>query len=1044
MDAEGAIVLGEVSSIGQDTAYGFATGGIGGNVTIVSANAGFTVGNVTADGGNAADVCVGGAGGSGGTVTLTGDGDSVVAAITATGGDAIVGPGPFAAFNGGIGGMVAVESGSGNLTLTSIDTSGGDGADSIGDGAVGGNAGSVTLDSNNAAVGGDGVAGGFAPDDGDGATVTINENLTLNTNVTILTSDGSGVGNGVPGDITFTGNAAINGSTVDGQTLTLDTRGTGATNDADDGTVTLQGVGQGTALLSLIVDGGDVVLNGNITTSGGNVTIRENDTDTNALDINNNITVLTAVGDVNITSVTGDINIGTGANATVTAINGDISITNTGADISIGSGGNDGFVTTAAGDGDIDFTMTGGTFTLGGTNSRITSGGTINIDPPANVIIGAAGMSGVGNITIEANDFVTINALTESTGGNVSIRSDFDNAADTTDDLTGNAQIRGATVTLDAGTVGTIIIDTDPNNDLGGITLIRAVNAADALDLGTNVTANGDIDGSALAGNIILTGNSTVQATGNNRTIDFSNVNTDIQGAFDLTIETTGTAGNVDLNTVGAGAAADPTLLDVNTNTADLNGNITTNGDILFDGTTRVVLQANVDMTSTGNAINLNTFVDESGARTLTLVAGAGAITLADVEIDELLFTSGANVTFEALDSAHTGNTDGSDITTTANIDFSGIAAGDNLILNADTIITTGGDVITTAGNIVETGGARELQVAAGDSITLQNVTITGNLDIDLDTDTGGANLDIDTVTAASVDVDGTDVDDTMTFNSTVTSTVAGVAIANADTVTLEGNVTAATGIDVDNIGGNVDIDTTAAGGNIDITASNGDLEIRDGGGVNQIRIVGANTVTFDANGNVAPADDRDVFLANIIDDGNDPTVIINSEGAATLGSIDVGNGDVTIAVDNGGVNDAITLTAPVINASTITVTGGGNSNDIFDITGPMTTNATGAADDNISISFFHNVDIGANVTAADNLTISDITNFIDVDSGVTLEAQNGNVDLNNTVALLQPSGGGLVTIQTTGADGDVELPATTSLAGTNLTVNSQGTVLMT
>lgn len=169
--------------------------------------------------------------------------------------------------------MVAVESGSGNLTLTSIDTSGGDGADSIGDGAVGGNAGSVTLDSNNAAggiflggnitaVGGDGVAGGFAPDDGDGATVTINENLTLNTNVTILTSDGSGVGNGVPGDITFTGNAAINGSTVGGQTLTLDTRGTGATNDADDGTVTLQGVGQGTALLSLIVDGGDVVLNG--------------------------------------------------------------------------------------------------------------------------------------------------------------------------------------------------------------------------------------------------------------------------------------------------------------------------------------------------------------------------------------------------------------------------------------------------------------------------------------------------------------------------------------------------------------------------------------------------------------------------------------------------------------------------------------------------------------------------------------------------------------------------------------------------------------
>ena len=942
MDADGAIVLGEVSSIGQDTAYGFATGGIGGNVTIVSANAGFTVGNVTADGGNAADVFVGGAGGSGGTVTLTGDGDSVVAAITATGGDAIVGPGPFAAFNGGIGGMVAVESGSGNLTLTSIDTSGGDGADSIGDGAVGGNAGSVTLDSNNAAVGGDGVAGGFAPDDGDGATVTINENLTLNTNVTILTSDGSGVGNGVPGDITFTGNAAINGSTVGGQTLTLDTRGTGATNDADDGTVTLQGVGQGTALLSLIVDGGDVVLNGNITTSGGNVTIRENDTDTNALDINNNITVLTAVGDVNITSVTGDINIGTGANATVTAINGDISITNTGADISIGSGGNDGFVTTAAGDGDIDFTMTGGTFTLGGTNSRITSGGTINIDPPANVIIGAAGMSGVGNITIEANDFVTINALTESTGGNVSIRSDFDNAADTTDDLTGNAQIRGATVTLDAGTVGTIIIDTDPNNDLGGITLIRAVNAADALDLGTNVTANGDIDGSALAGNIILTGNSTVQATGNNRTIDFSNVNTDIQGAFDLTIETTGTAGNVDLNTVGAGAAADPTLLDVNTNTADLNGNITTNGDILFDGTTRVVLQANVDMTSTGNAINLNTFVDESGARTLTLVAGAGAITLADVEIDELLFTSGANVTFEALDSAHTGNTDGSDITTTANIDFSGIAAGDNLILNADTIITTGGDVITTAGNIVETGGARELQVAAGDSITLQNVTITGNLDIDLDTDTGGANLDIDTVTAASVDVDGTDVDDTMTFNSTVTSTVAGVAIANADTVTLEGNVTAATGIDVDNIGGNVDI------------AGNGNL-----------------TITIDS-------DDDDA-------------------GPLTL----------TIGVGN------------TITANDITL---------------GSTNAMGAGNNDI-------VDVNSSVTAGGFLTIQHVLDA-QLASGITLEAQGGNVDISNNVGGITLDGGGLVTIQTTsGSDGDILLVAISETANEDLTVTAEGTI---
>jgi len=244
-----------------------------------------------------------------------------------------------------------------------------------------------------------------------------------------------------------------------------------------------------------------------------------------------------------------------------------------------------------------------------------------------------------------------------------------------------------------------ITVGVTQDNTRGSTTFNNIATLARDVTALTNLTFNGAVTLSSAAR--ILT------ATNGNVTL-----NADVSGVQNLTLSAL--KGNVELNTVGV--ANDPTLLDINSATATLDGaTIVTNGDILLDGVGGglTTLATGVSMTSANNTITLGSL---DGANDLTLVAGTGTVTLEDGDINNLTVTSSGTTDFTgdfvasgaiAVTASNTISVDGdgtvdaggaltftaSSAEGTALIDIDGAVSSDNNIkLEADGTSSTGGE----------------------------------------------------------------------------------------------------------------------------------------------------------------------------------------------------------------------------------------------------------------------------------------------------------------------------------------------------------------
>lgn len=165
---------------------------------------------------------------------------------------------------------------------------------------------------------------------------------------------------------------------------------------------------------------------------------------------------------------------------------------------------------------------------------------------------------------------------------------------------------------------------------------------------------------------------------------------------------------------------------------------------------------------------------------------------------------------------------------------------------------------------------------------------------------------------------------------------------------------------------------------------------------------------------------DSDVTVGPIADDGvDDPglNLTITADGGATFSTIDLNgtttDGNLTITVDDDADSpETLAMNGGVTNVNDVTLEGDG---------------AAAGGD---------TIDVNASLTAGGFITIQGAQN-VDFASGITLDAQGGNLDVDNNVGNITLSGGGLITLQTTVGDNDVNLDDIIATGNEDLTITS-------
>ena len=763
-------------------------------------------------------------------------------------------------------------------------------------------------------------------------------------------------------------------------------------------------------------DGGDITL-----TADGNV-----DTDDLTLGANVDITVTGNVGFIELVAG-GDLIFG--GNVTITTAGGNIDLL-AGTDFTV-----PGNVPHAVGAANVDLDMTN--------DSLITSNnGDINLQATGNVDLGNVD-AGTGNISVTADfDSSGVGEITDGNGavvnltGNVATLSadsgigDPDEIETAIVSVTGSSTTTGAIriaeadditltslttagadaddvevvsatgnieiETINAGANGDIfldanaaaITDTNDNSSVTGddlqMTAITGIGQLPANDIGTAVN---DLAASTTTGDIYVvnTGNltiTTLDVAGFGNTVGVSIVG---GGAGDDILVQASSPLTIDGNVTLTGAGSISLAADGNTaaDTIDVNASVIATGDgrieLVAGGNINVAAAFGVSVDGDGN-VDILAGTDFSGAQ-FTSVAGSGAAN-ADINMADTSFFTSFNGDIQL---SATGDTTIARVDADANTDATRV----NVIITADEdssgvgAIIDGGDSSTDiTGNLATLSAATG--IGSGDAIETDLVTVnatnTNTGDIQITEVAGGGNL---IVSGAS---------ETNAAGGEITiSTTAGA-------LTISGNV--------DNSGTNSAVTLSATGGNLDANAA-----VTSTGGNILIRTLTDNDINFGAGGNVTS--------------GNGDITVDSQNGVDITAGNDfiAGNGNLTITIDSDD-DDAGPLTLTIGVGNTIT------ANDIT----LGSTNAMGAGNNDI-------VDVNSSVTAGGFLTIQHVLDA-QLASGITLEAQGGNVDISNNVGGITLDGGGLVTIQTTsGSDGDILLVAISETANEDLTVTAEGTI---
>ncbi|MBI2993243.1 MAG: hypothetical protein HYY48_03600 [Gammaproteobacteria bacterium] len=807
---------------------------------------------------------------------------------------------------------------------------------------------------------------------------------------------------------------------------------------------------------------------------------------------------------VAFTTFGGDLTLNTDStlddNSTTTAFSssGTLTMTTDGAIGGAGSSGADGLETDVAVVVVTDTSDTTGnnvTITDSGANGDTTfdiaTGGTGTItvvQSTNNLVVDTIATTGNVDLTATAGSIIddTSDAVTDVSGNVVTLT-----AGTGVGETAGNGSLDTAATTLDVSVTGTGLINIAETNavDLqnidtanGGITITTG-GATTVTDVVAG-TAGSDVSITASTGDITVTtvtaaggaAGSDVTLTAQNGAIvdDASNATVITGGLVTLTatgaIGATGASNEVDTTAVslnvsaGSGGGAGAIFLG-ESNGVDLLDVDTANGTITITtggNTTITDVQSGtngvVSVTASTGDIEVDTFSSGTGAG--LIVATAGAITDAD---DNSTVTAGA-LTLTAQDGIGAGA--GLAINTTvASLNGSVTGAGNLFVdeLNAIDLL----DVDTANGSItVTTGGNTTItDVQSGTNGAVSVTASTGSIEVDTFSSGTGAGTIVATA-GAITDADG---NSTVTAGALTLTASTGIGALgneiNTTAVSLDGSVTAAGNLfvnetnaidllDVDTANGLItvtagglltatdvvsstdadanDIDLTGVGiavGVVNAGTVNGDVFLDAGTGAITDANAATNNVTAqDLTADATTGIDLDTTVVSVdASVSGVGTIAIDELNAVTLADVDTANGSITItagglltATDVVSTTDAdandidltgVGIAVGVVNAGTV-------NGDVFLDAGTGAITDANAATNNVTAQVL-TADAQAGINLDTTATSFDIDNTI----AGAIDIDNSSAGAATITSLNNTAAGGAITFDQTGG-GDLDVSA--------------------
>ena len=917
----GFTTTGAISANGSNGNGANQTGGNAGSVAITSSN-GISVGAITSSGGNAGTGIANG--GNAGTITLINNtaGNIATGALTARNGNAIgtgaggaigsinvtnnasgsltTGALSSAGANNGNGGTISLTTASGNITTTTISSSGGTALT----GNAGRNAGAININSggtvNTTTVAANGSAGvGTSQNGGNAANVSINATTGITT-TTIAASGGNATatnGNGGnAGSIGLTNNSSGNITTTTITARNGNATGTGSGGSTGAINVTNNAAVGNVTTTALSTQGGTLGHGGSINVSAlGNVSV--------------NGTTNSAGG----TSLTGNagrnagsVSINAGGNVVVSAI------TSSGS-AGLGTnqnGGSGAVVTLSSGAGSTithnNITASGGARTgtgVGGNGANVNVNGNslLSANTTIATTVGTGGVSS-GNVTFGGT--INSSGAGQTLAINTTAATTLNGAIGNTLALTSLTTNAGGTTTINGGSVTTTGVQT--YNDavtLGVATNLNTTNSA--ITFANSVNASGN--------NLMMaTGSGNITAT--NATNNFANVaitsanNVSLRDVNALQLGTSNVTGTYNLQSAGA---------------------VTQTGAVTVGGATSITAGAGNDVTLNNTGNNFNSVAIASGRDVSIVDANALTVNASTVRTMTAQTLSGDLTLGGAITATGTGS--GSSVR---------LAAAQNFINTGNFGITPGAGsrwLVYSTSPISDTRGAGLITAS---NFKQYNTTFPGSIS---GTGNGFVYSVAPTITAS---LSGTA---TKTYDGTTTAPIGGLTLGQSgaidgDTVNLSA-FTSATYNDK-----NAGTGKTVTSNALSITgATNGGKQV-----------FGYTLASPTASGNVGTINQRAITVSAATDtktyDGNTSSV-----GAPTLTSGSIVLGDTgsfsqtfdnrnagtgktltasgSVSDGNGGNNYAVTFAADntgVINQRAISVTANAGQNKVFGAADPL------------------------------------------------------------------------------------------------------------
>ncbi len=817
---------------------------------------------------------------------------------------------------------ITITTSSGNLTANSVEAT-------SGQLTLAALAGNLLVAGDATATGGDlnlrsanGAANSITIHDGSGDSVFIQTRTLIPTGITptITANDGDiNFNQAVPGSFTINGgnlvvgngqnvvfnggngiiNATVNSISDNGPTSpTVSATGSAITVTTATGNLTTNSISSSSGLLTLAANAGNLLIAGDATATGGNLTLRSGSGAANTITVHNGTgnsvfiqtqtlnpiglspTIRANTGDINFNQATpgqfamtgGALVVGSGRNVVfnggagiidvhVTSISDNgtssptVNATGDSIDISV-STGNLTANTVSANNGSLTLEATSGNLFVGGDASAIDGDLTLN---------SATGATDSVTVHNASGDSVFINTRTlNATGSDPTITANvgdinFNDAAAGSFSMTGgNLVAVGQNVVFNggAGTVNAAANSINATVVGGAETMTVSVASGDLTAGGTAgiMTTGGPtgIDLTATGGNLRLTG--AVQADGgalNLRSGPSSSLIIAVAGEGSGT-EVTANSSTVSNNGTLTATDGDLTLLSLNGALLSVSGagtlETTGVGDILFNGTTPGTAAA---IQMTGGTIDAN-----GGANNVNFNGGNGAVTAQSIaSILGTVLANGSSVLIQTIGGELTaGDMDATNggLTLTANgtglnvIDTANLGATQSISLNSTgangiTVGSAGGtgvniDAGTTIFLTANTGGAVAADIVLNEQAHL--TTTTGNIEL-----TSGRDTSVGILASLS---SGADVLATTggAFNMTTGSS----AIAVADVL-----VNATTGININGSGASPATLISGVPNDPDARDSNAVLNPNDQG--SQYQVVNSGEIQLNSSGTAATDD---------------------------------------------------------------------------------------------------------------------------------------------------------------------------------------------